>query len=569
MNADTDPAGISWDTLARICGLASGVIGILGLLGWMLRSQLLTAGRLDYIPMAPNTAFIGILLGAVLYSLVTWPAHTLFRRVLAGLIGISLVISGLTLAGALSGHDLGVDTLFISTSGSLGQVPVGHMSPVTATCFLLGGTALILLMAGKKDAAAFIGTAVAGIAGIILMGYWYGAPLLYGGAVIPVALPSAVALAILGIGLIAAAGPGSWPLSEISGNSTRAKLLRGILPVVLIIVLVVNWSHALLMGSTDSTSVLVSAVAALISAILVYLVVSTLSRDIGDAIDRFERERKMSQDELLKTNTRLNIAYESITAKEEELRANYEELALNQQALKKSEQRLRRFYDSGLFGVIFWTMDGKITDANDKFLSMVGYTRGELEAGRIDWVNMTPPEFRDRDENSLRELMATGINHVPFEKEYFRKDGSRLPILIAGAMLDEQRYEGVAFVMEISGLKHAEHLLRENESRLLLALEVSRMGTWELDLVRHTAHRNLRHDQIFGYDHLLPEWTYEMFLDHVVPEDREEVDRKFRRANELREDWYFDCRIRRTDGAIRWITAREKGSGTRMAGPSG
>lgn len=131
-----------------------------------------------------------------------------------------------------------------------------------------------------------------------------------------------------------------------------------------------------------------------------------------------------------------------------------------EKALRESEARLRRFYDSGLLGVIYWSTTGQVTDANDKFLEMVGYSRDDLQAGRIDWQNMTPPEFRDVDEASVRELLATGVNARPFEKEYFRKDGSRLPVLVAGATLDEARTQGVAFVLDISELKEAQEQLR-------------------------------------------------------------------------------------------------------------
>jgi PAS domain S-box-containing protein len=129
-------------------------------------------------------------------------------------------------------------------------------------------------------------------------------------------------------------------------------------------------------------------------------------------------------------------------------------------ALRGSEQRLRRFYDSGLLGVIFWNMRGQITDANDKFLEMVGYTRADLKDGQIDWLNMTPPEYRHLDEASVAELKATGVNKAPLEKEYIRKDGTRIPIAVAGAMLDEERVSGVAFVLDITERVRAEKALR-------------------------------------------------------------------------------------------------------------
>ncbi len=101
----------------------------------------------------------------------------------------------------------------------------------------------------------------------------------------------------------------------------------------------------------------------------------------------------------------------------------------------------------------------------------------------------------------------------------------------------------------------AETALKASETRLNFALERSHTGGWDLDLTHHTTHRTLEHDRIFGYPKLLPKWTYEMFLKHVVPEDRGAVDRSFRAATAAQTDWSFECRIRRHDGAIRWIWA--------------
>jgi len=128
-------------------------------------------------------------------------------------------------------------------------------------------------------------------------------------------------------------------------------------------------------------------------------------------------------------------------------------------ALRKSEQRLQRFYNSGLLGLFYWNRNGLVVDANDKFLEMTGYQRGDLAAGRIDWRRMVPPEFENLNEQSYAELMALGANSAPFEQEYVRKDGSRLPVLIAAAMLDETRYDGVSFVVDITERRQAQQAL--------------------------------------------------------------------------------------------------------------
>lgn len=101
-------------------------------------------------------------------------------------------------------------------------------------------------------------------------------------------------------------------------------------------------------------------------------------------------------------------------------------------------------------------------------------------------------------------------------------------------------------------------IIRTGEAQLTHALEVAELGTWTLDIKTKKVWRSLRHDQIFGYPKLLPEWTYGVFLDHVVDDDRAAVDEKFGRTLAMMTDWHFECRIRRADGAIRWIEAQGK-----------
>lgn len=101
----------------------------------------------------------------------------------------------------------------------------------------------------------------------------------------------------------------------------------------------------------------------------------------------------------------------------------------------------------------------------------------------------------------------------------------------------------------------AESLAR-NSKRFRMALEAGRIGEWQLDLVRHTSERSLIHDQIFGYEAMLPEWSFEIFLGHVHPEDRERVKKTFEQSLGTGEDWTFECRIIRKDGSPGWVWAR-------------
>jgi PAS domain S-box-containing protein len=143
--------------------------------------------------------------------------------------------------------------------------------------------------------------------------------------------------------------------------------------------------------------------------------------------------------------------------------------------LAEREAKIRRLVDSNIIGIFMWDFEGQILDANEAFLHMVGYDREELVAGRISWRDLTPPDWRDRDTRWVQEHKMTGTLR-PIEKEYFRKDGSRIPVLIGAATFKEAGNEGVAFVLDLTERKRAEEALRELESNLAHMNRLSIMG---------------------------------------------------------------------------------------------
>src|SRR5262249_50653527 len=116
--------------------------------------------------------------------------------------------------------------------------------------------------------------------------------------------------------------------------------------------------------------------------------------------------------------------------------------------LEEREAKIRRLFDANIMGVFIWNLDGEIIDANEAFLQMVQYQREDLGLGRVRWTDLTPPEWRDRGNQALDELKTTGTAK-PFEKEYFRKDGSRVPVLVGSAAFGGRKDEGVAFVIDL------------------------------------------------------------------------------------------------------------------------
>jgi PAS domain S-box-containing protein len=135
-----------------------------------------------------------------------------------------------------------------------------------------------------------------------------------------------------------------------------------------------------------------------------------------------------------------------------------------QSDLEEREKKIRRLVDANIIGIIIWDLKGRILEANDAFLRMVGYDREDLAAGRLHWTSLTSPEWRDRDARTVAELELIGTVQ-PFEKEYSRRDGSRVPVLIGGTMFQEGRNQGVAFVLDLTERKRAEAEARESERR--------------------------------------------------------------------------------------------------------
>jgi PAS domain S-box-containing protein len=143
--------------------------------------------------------------------------------------------------------------------------------------------------------------------------------------------------------------------------------------------------------------------------------------------------------------------------------------------LEDREMKIRRLVDANVVGIMMWNVDGAVTGANEAFLRMVQYDREDLASGRIRWTDLTPGEWRYPDELAMAELTANGV-FQPFEKEYFRKDGSRVPVLIGGALLKEGGSEGVAFVHDLTERKRADKTLHELESNLAHVNRLNLLG---------------------------------------------------------------------------------------------
>jgi PAS domain S-box-containing protein len=221
-----------------------------------------------------------------------------------------------------------------------------------------------------------------------------------------------------------------------------------------------------------------------------------------------------------------------------------------EEALRDSEAKIRRLVDSNIIGIFITGLEGRVLEANDAFVHLVGHDRDDLVSGRIRWTDLTPPEWRERDKRALAELTSNTIAQ-PYEKEFFRKDGSRVPVLIGGTLFEEGGDEGVAFVLDLTERKRAEEALRESEHKLRQIIDtipahvVRYQPDGAADFMNQTFSEFVGSG--VGFDNL---------SSVVHPEDYPERSRDWDTHVAAAEPYDIEMRLRRADGVYRWRRSR-------------
>ncbi len=194
------------------------------------------------------------------------------------------------------------------------------------------------------------------------------------------------------------------------------------------------------------------------------------------------------------------------------------ERARAEEALRISEERFRSALEIGTVGAIYFDMDGRLTDANDAFLRMGGYSRDDLESGRLTWQRLTPAEWMPDSERAFAELKEKG-HTTPYEKEYVRKDGSRWWALFAAKLLPNDT--GFEFVLDITDRKQTEERLRDTTRRLNAVLDNASVAVFVMDERQHCIYMNPAAEVLTGY--MLAETqgrTLHDVVHHTYPDGR-------------------------------------------------
>ena len=222
-------------------------------------------------------------------------------------------------------------------------------------------------------------------------------------------------------------------------------------------------------------------------------------------------------------------------------------------ALREREARVRRLVDSNIIGIIIWRADGRVLDTNDAFLRLVGYERDDLLSGRVLWTDLIPSESRERAVRTLELMQEFGAIQAR-EREYVRKDGTRVQVLMAGATFEQEPYEGVAFILDLSDRKRAEEAQRASERNLQLTLDTMPALAWT---ARPDGPAESFNEHYLDYVGMSAEqamgWGWAAA---VHPDDLGSLVAVWQRIVASEAPGEAEARLRRHDGEYRWFLFR-------------
>lgn len=224
---------------------------------------------------------------------------------------------------------------------------------------------------------------------------------------------------------------------------------------------------------------------------------------------------------------------------------------------KLTENMFSSLASTNIIGIFIATSDGRISDANDKYLEITGYTRDDLATGIINWMALMPPEHRNKHKAALKELYEKGYSSG-LENEYVRKDGRRVPVIMGAGLLDNTKCNYIGFIVDMSKQKRVEQILREKDALQSKAEQIAHFGAFEIN-VENKLSMSCSDEtyRIFG---TTPEdlISFDSFFKILHPEDKARVITAMSTALNSKESFEIEYRIIRKNGQTRILYTKSE-----------
>jgi PAS domain S-box-containing protein len=425
--------------LTIIVGFSAALLVVLGLFGMLLGIPELTSLYPGYKTIAFSAALIWIIFGSVLACHAATPLRGSVRTCTAAVVALIAILAALEFPLNILGKHFIVEIWAIQIADAISAQPTTPTSPVALVLVVSAAIALFFMLYAygpskeeeqARDVVGILGLAIFLVSFTFVLGYFYGAPFLYGTPLIPISFTSAIASLCIGAGLVTSAGPAAIPLKYITGPSTRARLLRFFLPLSLIIILVQNFLYLVFSVYYNVNNALELAISIVVFSLVTSYVVARVSGGVSYVIDSAERKRKVAEN-----------------------------------ALRESETRYRNIIETAQEGI--WTLDSNfhISFVNEKMAGMLGYTQHEM-IGRsfAEFI----PEGELPDAMMQVELRKKGMKDT-YERRFLHRNGDiRIMLTSSATIYDSNGTFSGSFAMftDITERKRAEEQLKHFNEEL-------------------------------------------------------------------------------------------------------
>jgi two-component system, cell cycle sensor histidine kinase and response regulator CckA len=571
-----------WNVGTRLGGAAVALIGAVALVGWFTGSRTLNAVSATYVPTAPNTAALFLLLGVSLVILTAPFLHAPF--VARCVVALSFVATALHLAEWVMGADLGIDhAVFSFPSERVGLAPVGRMAFFTALSFGLACPALFVQSLHRRsrfagNIAGMLGLVVTLIGSVFSLGYLYHAPLLYGDARIPMALPSAIAFVVLGLSISVPAALRDQA-EQRERERDRAHIDGAFEHAALGMALVapdgrwlrVNRALCEIVGYSER-ELLATTFQAITHPDDVDADVSSVHRMLAGEIKTYQREKRYFHGDGHVIWVLLSV---SLSRDADGTPRYFISQVQDITERKRADTELTRqalVFETIGDAVIVMDLTGRVVDWNPAASRLFGYTRAEIVGRPV--VTVHDPSLAGLLEEQIQASLHSH-HRWSGEMPFRRKDGSQgLADVVVVAQLDRagQPVAWIGVNREVTERRRAEAALAESRALLAAAEELAHVGSWSLDTQTGALTWSDELFRIVGREPASAPLSTEWFVELVHPDDRPAVRGAFKQLIEEGDAAPVECRVIRPDGSIRTIQARGRlqrnagGAGQRVLG---
>ncbi len=450
--------------MSLVPGLTAAAISITALIGWAAGEMQLTGFAANFIPMAPSTAICILLLAAAAFYTNSQSAPKrsatvpLLLAITVTFISTVLLFQlFLNLAADLT-YD--IEKWIVEGSYSDQGWKSGRMSPMTAFIFLLICSALILMRSepalepqSRRNLPALIPALTAFfLAGIIVVGYWYKSPLLYGGTMTPVSLPAAIGFFLLCADILFI---GRYALLKrwLENKTIYGQFTRLILPGVIGINLVVGWIHiSVLSGLSQDFYVITISLSALLNAGIIAALTAAIARQVQNTVSRAAEALRESEEHLFRSRERFQTM----------------------------------FMEAPLGIAMIDSLSGEIFEVNPRFAEIAGRTVDELLI--INWMSITHPDDIQEDLDKMALLNAGKIDGFNMKKRHIRPNGEHVWINMSIAPLkvkDGSKPRHLCMIEDIT------YKIKADREREYLLTELERKNQ-DLESIVYVASHDLR-----------------------------------------------------------------------------